>query len=120
MEVLVCSLVQVASGIFSRIAIRLKKVEMSGAQSSVGSTQLWERIHFCKKFPVMNSETLITERRWLLFIKVTQVKEVKDTKVAVKKKDGEEEEEEKEITAKGEGSVLDSGKDVVDLVWLSS
>ena len=66
----------------------------------------------------MNSETLITERRWLLFIKVTQVKEVKDTKVAVKKKD--EEEEEKEITAKGEGSVLDSGKDVVDLVWLSS
>ena len=63
----------------------------------------------------MNSETLITERRWLLFIKVTQVKEVKDTKVAVKKKDEEEEEEEK-----GEGSVLDSGKDVVDLVWLSS
>ena len=53
-------------------------------------------------------------------IKVTQVKEVKDTKVAVKKKDEEEEEEEKEITAKGEGSVLDSGKDVVDLVWLSS
>ena len=68
----------------------------------------------------MNSETLITERRWLLFIKVTQVKEVKDTKVAVKKKDEEEEEEEKEITTKGEGSVLDSGKDVVDLVWLSS
>ena len=50
---------------------------------------------------------------------MTQVKEVKDTKVAVKKKD-EEEEEEKEVTAKGEGSVLDSGKDVVDLVWLSS
>jgi len=44
------------------------------------------------------------------------VKEVKDTKVAVKKKDEEEEEEEKEITTKGEGSVLDSGKDVVDLV----
>ena len=51
---------------------------------------------------------------------MTQVKEVKDTKVAVKKKDEEEEEEEKEITAEGEGSVLDSGKDVVDLVWLSS
>ena len=51
---------------------------------------------------------------------MTQVKEVKDTKVAVKKKDEEEEEEEMEITAKGEGSVLDSGKDVVDLVWLSS
>ena len=40
MEVFVCSFVQVASGIFFRIAIRLKKVEMSGAQSSVGSTQL--------------------------------------------------------------------------------
>ena len=53
-------------------------------------------------------------------IKVTQVKEVKDTKVAVKKKDEEKEEEDKEITAKGEGSVLDTGKDVVDLVWLSS
>ena len=51
---------------------------------------------------------------------MTQVKEVKDTKVAVKKKDEEKEEEEKETTAKGEGSVLDSGKDVVDLVWLSS
>ena len=119
MEVFVCSFVQVASGIFFRIAISSKKVEMSGAQSSVDSTQLWEIIHFCKKLCI-NSETLITERRWLLFIEVTQVKEVKDTKVAVKKKDEEEEEEEKEITTKGEGSVLDSGKDVVDLVWLSS
>ena len=50
-------------------------------------------------------------------MKFFQVKEVKDAKVEEKKKEEVEAEEEK--TVKREGMMVDSGKDVVDLVLFS-
>ena len=48
---------------------------------------------------------------FLALVKFFQVKEVKDAKVEEEKK-----EEEEEKTVKREGMMVDSGKDVVDLV----
>ena len=105
---------------------RQKKVATTGAPFSAGSTPLWESFSFLIFFLCLFVLLLVRKLSlssvdnlslWHLDPEdIFQVKEVKDAKVEDKRK---EEEAEEEKTVKREGMMVDSDKDVVDLVSFS-